>query len=150
MPVNPITGEWEFEIETPPRQQQLPQQAPPPLPQQMAQPNLQVPQQWAPMGGGGPGQPAGMQAPASDPMAMPAQAWEAGMADKQNLVQQEGLAGAGGMVSSGLLGLSDMMAQGRQFEGHMGAPFKGQWGQTGQPGVTDLMKILSGLGRPGR
>jgi hypothetical protein len=144
MPVNPITGEWEFEIQAAPQPQQ--QQAPPPQMQMPQAPNLQIPDQWAPMGGGGPGAPLPNEAMGTDPVA---QAWQQQMADQQAKTQGQKMAGAAGSIQSGLLGLGDMMAQNRAGAGTYGPPAQG-WMRTGQPGITDLMKILSGLGRPGR
>jgi hypothetical protein len=161
MPVNPITGEWEFEIETAPQPQQ--QQAPPP--QQRYQPNFGIPDQWAPMGGGGPGAPLPPQMPQApmggggpggqlpnDAMgnnAAALEAWQKLKADQEAKTQGQKLGGAAGSIGSGLLGLGDMMAQNRAGAGTYGPPAQG-WMRTGQPGITDLMKILSGLGRPGR
>jgi hypothetical protein len=138
-------GNWVF--------RQGPEQVTPAAPQvqpqaQPYQPNFGIPDQWAPMGGGGPGAPTGM-GPAQPQGMGNGEAWQKLKADQEAKTQGQKIGGAAGSIGSGLLGLGDMMAQNRAGAGTYGPPAQG-WMRTGQPGITDLMKILSGLGRPGR
>jgi hypothetical protein len=163
MPVNPITGMWEYEDEA----GAPPAAAAAPPPQERYQPNFDIPGQRAPMGGGGPTPPMGPMGPMGAPTGatggpgamLPneamgnnvaaAEAWQKLKADQEAKTKGEKIGGAADSFGSGMLGLADLIGQGRKNKGFMGAPANG-WIQTGQPGITDLMKILSGLNRPGR
>jgi hypothetical protein len=134
-----------------PQVQPQAQQAPPAqqAPMQPMQPNLQIPDQWAPMGGGGPGAPTGM-GPAQPQGMGNGELWQQQLADQQAKTRGEKIGAGVQSAGQGMLGLAELFGRGHELQGRMGAPYKGAWPRTGQPGITDLMKILSGLQRPGR